>query len=661
MGVETAKKTAEARGDSGRETGGESEESGGGGNRWRWMGVVLAGIILLAVLGFVALRELAYPSIEPIAQIADVSSERLLALGSVVGFAAEHDTHAWLGMPYARPPVDALRWRAPRDPEAWADTLDALSFGSPCVQLASQIGGVPSEDPDGLAGSEDCLYLNVWAPRSEPERVVPGASRLPVMVWFHGGGNRIGHSGSAMYNGARLAGSQQVAVVSFNYRLGPFGWFSHRGLRASAENGLEASGNFGTLDQVRALEWVQSNVSEFGGDPHNVTIFGESAGGTNVLAMLLIDSARGLFQRAIVQSGSTDSVSRGEAENEVSAQIPGQRHSSAEIVVALLEEAGVVPDRDAARGYAASLLDADLADFLLGRSAREIMEVYRDPDRPTALEVPRLIRDGALLPTSEWNTEFREGRFNRVPIMLGSNRDEMKLTLFADEDHVRQRFGIFFRILDPEDYERRARYHSDLRTIRGVTRPASAFSHAGLAEVFAYRFDWDELPSYFGGDLSVLLGAAHGFELPFVFGTFDLGDPFFNRLIFDEQTAATRESLSAKMMSYWAEFARNGRPGRGSEGDLPNWDPWTPGTAIGEQEAEVASMIIFDTEAGGGIRIAETRLSRDQVIAAVDAEPELGQGEKCDLFHDLFFRRPEWTAETYRRIGQLGCAEHPRE
>jgi len=347
-----------------------------------------------------------------------------------------------------------------------------------------------------------------------------------------------------MYDGARFAGTEDVVVVSFNYRLGPFGWFSHPALRSSAADLLEASGNFGTLDQIRALKWVRANIEEFGGDPDNVTIFGESAGATNVLGLLVVDAARGLFHRAIAQSGSTDSVSRAEAENDLATGIPGQRHSSAEIMVSLLEKAGVVPDRDAARGYAEALPEADLLEFLRGRSAREILDVYRDPDRPERLEVPRLIRDGALLPVGDWLSEYRAGRFHRVPIILGSNRDEMKLFLSQDEDLVRRQFGVFYRIRDLEDYERRSRYHSDMWTVRAVARPASAITDSGFPDVFAYRFDWDELPRIFGMDFSILFGAAHGFEIPFVFGNFDLGSSALGRMFFDVASAPGRRDCS---------------------------------------------------------------------------------------------------------------------
>ncbi len=633
---------------------GEPDEQNAETNRWRWLSIAIVLLLLSLGIATFSLSRVLNPTVEETVQIADVSSERLLGLGSVVGFAAPHETHAWLGIPFARPPVADLRWRAPQPADAWADTLDALAIGPPCVQLGSKLGGVPADDPDGLAGSEDCLYLNVWAPRSEPDRVATADERHPVMVWIHGGGNQIGQGGSAMYDGARLAGTEGVVLVSFNYRLGPLGWFSHPALRSSSADLLEASGNFGTLDQIRALEWVQANIEEFGGDPGNVTIFGESAGGTNVLALLVAEAAHGLFHRAIAQSGSTDSVSRAEAENSPIAEVPGQRHSSAEIVVSLFEKAGVVPDRDAARGYAAAMPEADLLEFLRGRSAREIIDAYRNPDRPDRLEVPRLIRDGALLPVVDWLSEYRAGRFHHVPIILGTNRDEMKLFLSQDEKLVRRRFGLLYRIRNPEDYERRSRYHSDLWMVRGVAKPASAIADSGFTGVFAYRFDWDEWPRFLGTDFSKLFGAAHGFEIPFVFGNLNLGSSPLGRVLFDEESTPVRRELSDRMMGYWAEFARHGRPGRGSREDQPEWPAWA-----GTSATTTGRLLVFDTPADGGVRVAEVTLSREDVIAAVDAEPDLAQDEKCALFRDLFSPRPDWDIEEYRRIGRHGCADFP--
>jgi para-nitrobenzyl esterase len=240
--------------------------------------------------------------------------------------------------------------------------------------------------------------------------------------------------------------------------------------------------------------------------------------------------------------------------------------------------------------------------------------------------------------------------------MLGTNRDEMKLFLSQDERLVRRRFGMLYRIRDLEDYQRRSRYHSDLWMVRAVARPASAIADSGFSDVFAYRFDWDAWPRFLGTDYSELFGAAHGFEIPFVFGNFNLGVSRLGRVLFDEASTPARRDLSARMMGYWAEFARHGRPGLGGRKDQPEWPQWRVGAAT-----STANVLVFDTPQEGGIWLAEVTLSRNQVIAAVDAEPNLDQDEKCALFIDLFSGRPDWNIEEYRRIGRRGCADFPPE
>ena len=618
-------------------------------HRGRWLALVVALFVLVLVAGFLAVGWLQQTRPIPPLPVADVSSERLLGGGSVVGFAAPFETHAWLGIPFARPPVGDLRWRSPQPPEAWADTLDALEFGEPCLQLSSPLAGVSADDDQGIGGSEDCLTLNIWAPRRDAEEVV--VAHRPVMVWIHGGANTRGAAGLPMYDGARLAGTQDMVVVSLQYRLGPFGWFSHPALRALTNDPLEASGNFGILDQIHALEWIEANIEEFGGDPANVTIFGQSAGGTDVFALLLADAAEGLFHRAIAQSASTDTVSRSDAENLSTDDLaPGHRHSSLEVVAALIESAGVVPGREAAGRYAAELPPSDLVEFIRNRPGRDILNAYRDPERPNVLDVPSPIRDGNLLPAQDMLDALRAGRFHPVPVILGSTRDEKKLTLSQDREHATQRFGVLYRIRDRADYARRARFYSELETVRGVIRPATAIGEAGWGEVYVYRFDWDDLPNVLGQNTSELIGAGHGFELPFLFGTFDLGSPVLSRLLYPEEGKADREALADSMMSYWAEFAEMGRPGRGRNDDLPNWPASMP------ESGEHVRWLVFDDLPGGGIRAGETSLSRDEVIAAVDDEEGLGQHEKCSLFRDLFGDRPDWDLEEWLEMGRSGCA-----
>jgi len=321
----------------------------------------------------------------------------------------------------------------------------------------------------------------------------------------------------------------------------------------------------------------------------------------------------------------------------------------------------VVPDREAARRYADELSDPDLVDFLRSRPAYEILDAYRSPDGESQIALPKLIRDGTVLPEGDWLEAFRAGRFNAVPTLLGSNRDEMKLFHSRDDDHVRRRFQIFYRIRDLEDYQRRSRYASDLWRVRAVDRPAAAISGSGRAAVFAYRFDWDEEPRLLGTELSTLLGAAHGFEIPFVFGNFHLADPFLSGLVFDAETRPSRELLAERMMGYWAEFARTGRPARGGRDDLPEWLVWreTGSDAGSGAVPSGAGVLVFDTEGGGGIRLSSVPMTRDLVIAAVDSESSLGQDEKCALFRDLFIDRPEWDVDEFRRIGRRGCADYP--
>ena len=225
-------------------------------------------------------------------KVPDSTTLRSTTHGDYVGFSDLQGTRAWLGIGYAQPPVGELRWKAPLPPEPHIDTVQALNFKNACPQLASAMTtNEVNATASGYVGSEDCLYLNVWS--------VPNAVGRPVMVWIHGGGNSIGSARS--YPGAILAATENVVVVTINYRLGFLGWFNHPSVLEGSE--LDLSGNFGTLDTIRALEWVRQNIAVFGGDPDNVTIFGESAGGFNVLTLMASPLAEGLFHKAIVQSG----------------------------------------------------------------------------------------------------------------------------------------------------------------------------------------------------------------------------------------------------------------------------------------------------------------------------------------------------------------------
>ena len=251
---------------------------------------ILIGLGILVIVAGQIYVSLQPEPVPPV--VANTTTLRSTEGGDVVGFIDKYGARSWQGIPFAQPPVGSLRWRAPQPPIPNENTLQALKPGALCPQFASLLSGAGEQAPQGrIAGNEDCLYLNIWSP--------PNASKRPVMLWIHGGGNTIGHGGS--YNGAALATQRDVVIVTINYRLGIFGWFTHPDLATG--NVLDDSGNYGTLDVIRALEWVQDNIAEFGGDPNNVTVFGESAGAFDTLAMMASPLAKGLFHRAIVQSG----------------------------------------------------------------------------------------------------------------------------------------------------------------------------------------------------------------------------------------------------------------------------------------------------------------------------------------------------------------------
>ena len=568
--------------------------------------------VALAIIGCRAAPVVAPP-------VVDASSRRSLPAGEVVGFTSDYESHVWLGLPFAAAPVGDMRWRSPAPIPAWSGLREAIAFGSPCAQLASPFAGVVDQDPGTPAGSEDCLYLNVYAPRRTPESVPTGEDRLPVMVWIHGGGNSIGHA--SFYDGGHLATSQDVVVVTINYRLGPFGWFRHAALRASARDAAEASGNFGILDQIRALEWVRDNIAAFGGDPGNVTIFGESAGARDVLALVLSPMASGLFHRAISQSGSARKMPLDDAEAFAGTPHDGLPNSSNEILGRLLVAAGRAQDRAAAVAGIADMSPSEIASFLRGTSPADLLTAYVTDGMEGIPDVPNVFGDGTVIPSGPPLEQLATpGGFNDVPVMFGTNRDETKIFMFASPKNVRQFLGFLPRLRDPDQYDASAAVSSLAWKLVGADAPAAAMRRGGADDVYVYRWDWDEEPTVLGSDLSRMIGAAHGFEIPFIFGHYDLG-PRANMVWTDENFAA-RDELSRQMMSYWAAFARDGRPGRGTAGDVIEWTAWEPEGA--------SKFIVLDTAEGGGLRMASDVTQATEVVALIESDPRLGSA-RCEV------------------------------
>jgi para-nitrobenzyl esterase len=570
---------------------------------------------------------------------ADAATRRNTALGTVIGHAGSAGTHAWHGIPFAKPPLGALRWRAPAPAEPWTGVREALAEAPGCAQPPPPIGADPN--PDGSTGSEDCLYLNVFAPAFAAEAVPQGEARLPVMVWIHGGGNSIGDA--RVYDGGFLAAEHGVIVVAVQYRLGPFGWLRHAALRADADaSAADRSGNFGTLDLIQALAWVKQNIAAFGGDPTRVTVFGESAGGRNTYTMLQSPLAAGLFQRAISESGGLSSATLAEAENLTSDAEPGHENSSNELLLRLLIAHRGAPDRSAAAALAASLAPDEIAAFLRERSPGEFLAAYTGSSGMGMLRFPQVFPDGTVLPADPAPEHFAAGRYNQVPVIAGTNRDENKLFMAFDKKYVRLWFRVLPSIRDPKRYDRDAEYQALAWKLNGADDPARWMRAVQGPRVFAYRFDWDELGSFLWVDWSRAIGAGHAIEIPFVFGNFDT--PLL-RSLFDEDNLASRQQLSRAMMSYWTQFAATGAPGRGRAGDLPEWTAWS------ESNPSSPRFLVFDSEADGGLRMSADAITPARLVTRMLEDSRFADAaERCALLAQLQGWRP-LPAEEVARVG----------
>jgi para-nitrobenzyl esterase len=588
-------------------------------------------VVVLLVLGvavgvWFALRPDTAATAAP--PVRDDATLRTTTAGDVVGFVHRHGVRAWLGIPFAAAPVGDLRWRAPQPPQPWSGVREALAPGAACPQKPSLLGAADSTA--AVTGQEDCLYLNVWSP--------PDAAGLPVMLWIHGGGNTIGRGDT--YVASNLAAFGDVVVITINYRLGPFGWFAHPALATG--DPVEDSGNYGTLDVVRALEWARDNAAAFGGDPGNVTVFGESAGAFDTLAMMASPLAKGLFHRAISQSGGFSPTPMTEARNPEDQG--GHPFSAAEIVNRLLVADGSAADGAAATTLQAAMSPEEIRAYLYGKTPEEIFALWSD-GAFGMINVPDNFGDGHVLPAMATAEIFGSlDNHNAVPVILGTNRDEPALFMARSPEFVENFLWIFPRFKDEADYLRRVRYGGLAWKARGADELAQHMTAAGNSEVFTYRFDWDEQGSMFGYDLSKALGAAHALELPFVFGDFEILPMAY---LFDSSPG--KDALSDSMMSYWSAFAHAGDPDRGRDGNQPQWLRWG---------SDGKTSIVLDTDEGGGIRMIEDIVTRAAVVQTLATDPEVpNQAARCALYLGTFGWGGRYDREEYANLGAEGCPE----
>jgi para-nitrobenzyl esterase len=432
---------------------------------------------------------------------------------------------AFRGIPYARPPIGELRWRAPQPPQSSSAVRDATQFGAACPQPAR------GARPDGAAisvQSEDCLFINVWT------RDARGAA--PVMVWIHGGAHRFGASSLPIYDGAALA-RQGVVLVSFNYRLGLLGYFAHPALSAEAGE-KETLGNFGLLDQVAALAWVQRNIAAFGGDRHNVTVFGESAGGVSILHLLAAPQvAKGLFAKAIVQSGG------------------GWQRA---LTLREKEQQGV--EALASIGVASDARLGQLRALDVARLNEAIAAV-------PLLNFGSFI-DGRVVKVAP-ATAFRDGTALDVPLIIGWNSDEASLieSTGSPPAALLRRFSAEELARAREAYGREAATDESLAralftdaSFGAPARWVASHAHTGAAAWlyhFDYTFERRPRPN----------GARHGGEIPYVFFTLD-ALPAARALVSERDRAVAR-----LVSSCWVGFARTGSPACAGS---PGWPRYSP-------------------------------------------------------------------------------------
>lgn len=548
-------------------------------SRWVWVAAVCAAAGSLAACGG--------------SGGSDASTSRNTHLGEVVGARdSGQGTLSWKGIPYALPPIGALRWKAPVDAASWNAPKDATRFGNACLQNGRIYGPGANNTYDATiastlntpVGSEDCLTLNVWRPDSV-------ADALPVIVFVPGGSNISGYTADPVYDGAALAKAANAVVVTVNYRLGPLGFFNLAQLKAGA-SAEEASGNFALLDLMQALRFVKKNASVFGGNPANVTLMGQSAGAINVWALMASPAAAGLFHKAVPLSGGI-SLASNLPKGAIPALNPAATYATQAnaLLARLLMADGRAADMAAAATVAAGMSAAEVAGYMRGKDGKQILSTLLVNGLTGSGPIP----DGALLPADPISA-MAAGKYNRMPVLAGVTADEGKLfapflpllggpTGFVMNDADRFRVMMAYKpdaaattaigdVIDrfylPADTPATG---WNVRTamvgngLFGINRDNVLNTLKGQQDkVWAYDFRWAQQPAPW----NTIYGAAHAFDLPFLFGNF--GPSLFASVTNSTANRPGRLALSAAMMGSVAAFARTGDPNHSGLGQT--WQGW---------------------------------------------------------------------------------------
>lgn len=519
---------------------------------------------------------------------------RQIAQGTIKGRndTALNGTYAWKGIPFAQPPVGARRWKAPAAVAAWSGTRDTTQFGAACLQNGRLYGPGANNRFDATigatlntpVGSEDCLFLNVWRPAS-------AATGLPVIVFVHGGSNITGYTADPIYDGAALARSANAVVVTLNYRLGVLGFMNLPQLKTGLDS-AEDSGNFALLDLVQGLKFVKQNAAVFGGNAANVTLMGQSAGATNVWSLLASPLGAGLFHKAVPISGGISLAS-----NLPPGTIPSLNPASTSLTQAntllarLVIADGLAIDLPTAQAYIATQSALQVADYLRGKTGAAVLTTLLANGLTGSGPIP----DGTVLPLDPI-AAFAAGTYNKVPVLAGTTAEEGKLfpsflTLLGGPAGFivtdAQLFDMLFNFapdgptLLTEGDILNAAYLPSNTAVTGWTARAAQLTAASFGagrdnvlntlrtqqtDIWHYQFDWAQQPAPW----NTVYGAAHAFDLPFVFGNF--GPSLFANAIGGNANRAGRLALSGHMMASVGQFARTGNPNHATLG--ATWPAW---------------------------------------------------------------------------------------
>lgn len=458
------------------------------------------------------------------------------------------EINRYLGIPYAQPPTGPLRWKAPRDPQPWSGVRSAKSFASPCAQKGNLFTSSKPEEFETTVGSEDCLYLNVWSPKDQ-------SHLKPVVLFIHGGSNYMGAASLSLYDSSRLALEANAVVVTTNYRLGFFGALAMPSLHEG--DPLDDSGNYTTLDLIQALTWIQKNAAQFGGDPGNVTVMGQSAGCMNVWGLVQSPLAKGKFHKAICLSGVPNAYPKIVAES-----------YAVTLLAHLLINDHMAADEQEAKKVIANMPKDSIRDYMRSRSTAQIVAASNQIIIPV-----QHITDGLVIPAQGFGN-LALGQFNRMPLMLGTVQNEtglLELLPFIDggQRHFWSLMNADPRTVRKSDFMSPAIYpvykaqtFSIDQSLRfGIDELADGASL--YTPVYRYHFAWNQAPAPW----DEVLGSFHGLDLAFIFGTFENVKPNLMHFAWTPENQAHREQLHQQMVLAFRSFFEQGNPG-------PEWKRW---------------------------------------------------------------------------------------